>query len=380
MKKLTKLLLSTRMTLRGLKMIHKINLLKSIEHQDVLTWTHAFKEISRVCNWNTEAQLDVLKHIVSIDIQFKIGAPVIPELYLNLLLKQKYNQEKSYKYYERLSSLKQSNFYIIRKYLREIEINCRKLAICLDWDINLEIQKQQEIFFNGIDPVTKLELSKFFKKDFKSVYESILTTEVMLIENIQHSLLKTKPNTDKHDRFEIKKQNTRDNKLSNKSNLNKKYCSFHKNNTHSTEECRAKKKCKELNSNNAEKILLLQEPNPKIKTTLIPITYKNQKYNAILDTGSEYNYVSEDTIKTIDVSQIKNIPEKPIELANGTTTSVSTCIEDEINIFNDDKMKIRNKFFILKGLNYPFLLGMEFILKNNLILNIQSKTITVDGM
>ncbi|KAG0434427.1 hypothetical protein DMUE_5192, partial [Dictyocoela muelleri] len=43
-------------------------------------------------------------------------------------------------------------------------------------------------------------------------------------------------------------------------------------------------------------------------------------------------------------------------------------------------MRIRDKFFILKGLNYPFLLGMEFILKNNVILNTKNQTKTIDGM
>ncbi|KAG0442388.1 hypothetical protein DMUE_0303 [Dictyocoela muelleri] len=43
-------------------------------------------------------------------------------------------------------------------------------------------------------------------------------------------------------------------------------------------------------------------------------------------------------------------------------------------------MKIRDKIFILKGLNYPFLLGMEIILKKNFILNIKNQTITVYGM
>ncbi|KAG0442475.1 hypothetical protein DMUE_0241 [Dictyocoela muelleri] len=41
---------------------------------------------------------------------------------------------------------------------------------------------------------------------------------------------------------------------------------------------------------------------------------------------------------------------------------------------------MRDKFFILKGLNYSFLLGMEFILKNKLILNIKNQKITVDDM
>ncbi|KAG0434428.1 hypothetical protein DMUE_5190 [Dictyocoela muelleri] len=120
-----------------------------------------------------QAQLDVLKHIVSIDIQFRTGPSTIPDIYLNILLKQKYNHETSYKYYERLSSIKQCNFYTIRKYMREIEINCRKLAICLDWEPNLELQKQQEVFFNGLDSKRNLNfqnISRRISKVFMNQY------------------------------------------------------------------------------------------------------------------------------------------------------------------------------------------------------------------
>ncbi|KAG0429247.1 hypothetical protein DMUE_5754, partial [Dictyocoela muelleri] len=43
----------------------------------------------------------------------------------------------------------------------------------------------QEAFFNGLENTTKLELSRFFKKDFHHIYNSIPTTELMLIEMMQ---------------------------------------------------------------------------------------------------------------------------------------------------------------------------------------------------
>ncbi|KAG0435679.1 hypothetical protein DMUE_4600 [Dictyocoela muelleri] len=260
----------------GLEMIHKINLLKSIEQQYVLSWSYTFKEISRICNWTIEAQVNVLNHIVSIDIRYNIGAPLDPDAFLNLLIKQKYNHEMSYKYYERLSSLRQNSFYTIRKYLREIEIKCQKLGPCLDWDNNLVLQKQQELFFNRLDPNTKLELSKYFKKDFKSVYESITTTENILIENIQVAISNTKCDN-YHEKVPKESYDTRNHKHKRKDNNTKKFCSFHKTSTHSDDECRflARKKnlSKDKTPKNNEKILALQEPKPIVKTILIPISY-----------------------------------------------------------------------------------------------------------
>ncbi|KAG0442515.1 hypothetical protein DMUE_0218 [Dictyocoela muelleri] len=245
----------------------------------------------------------------------------------------------------------------------------------------MELQKQQEVFFNGLDPITKLELSKYLKKDFKCIYESIIITEGMLIENIQHAVFKEKGNNSNQDNYNDKTHHTNQNKIPNKKIIKKKYCTFHQSRTHNDEECWTKNKAnKPDNNKKSEKLLSLQEPLPELKTILIPVTYHNKQYNAILDTGLEYNYVSEKTVEICNNSLIKNIPSKPIELANGSITHVSKTIKDEIQIFNDEKMRIRYKLFVLKKLLYPFLFGIEFILKNNAILNIQNKTITIDGM
>ncbi|KAG0441566.1 hypothetical protein DMUE_0956 [Dictyocoela muelleri] len=169
----------------GLKVLHKLNILTSINDQDIQAWTLSFKELFRVCNWNTEAQIEVLRQIVHISIQYIIGPPQNPENYLNLILSKKYNSENSYKYYEKLNGLHQRDFYTIRKYLHEIEICSQKLGVCMGWDEKLIAQKIQEAVFNSLENTTKLELSRFFKKDFHHIYNSILTTELMLIEMMQ---------------------------------------------------------------------------------------------------------------------------------------------------------------------------------------------------
>ncbi|KAG0438898.1 Retrovirus-related Pol polyprotein from transposon [Dictyocoela muelleri] len=366
--------------LTGLKMLHKINILSSIEQQDVLSWTCAFREISRVCGWSLEAQIDVLKHIVSIEIQYKIGPPNEPNSYLNLLLKQKYNDETSYKYHERLMSFRQSNFITIRKYLSEIEINCQKIGICLGWDNQLVVQKVHEVFFNGLANETKLELSKYFKKDFKSIYESILTTECMLIENLNKEVMKY---GNEYDTDTFQSQNERKYKekgFSPKHPVQRKFCSYHKSHSHNDVECRARKQKdkKEYVDNSDKKLMSLQEPKPVARTIHIPITYNDKEYKAILDTGSELNYVSNEIIIENDKAIINETGTKTIELANGTCTKTSSYIEDYITVFNDQRLKIKEKFYSLSGLNYPFLLGMEFILKNNIVLDVKNQIIKID--
>ncbi|KAG0436023.1 hypothetical protein DMUE_4426, partial [Dictyocoela muelleri] len=98
------------------------------------------------------------------------------------------------------------------------------------------------------------------KKDYKSIYESILSTETMLIENLQREvhnrdLCEYKTPERKDDVY--KHQHIRGNK--------KKYCSYHRTSTHNDEECRRQKGIgsNKNHGNRNEKIMSLQEPHQK---------------------------------------------------------------------------------------------------------------------
>ncbi|KAG0420246.1 hypothetical protein EQH57_0236, partial [Dictyocoela roeselum] len=251
----------------GLKMLHKINVLESTENQDVFQWVIAFKEISKLCNWNDAAQLDVLKHIINVGILYETGIPTDPKAHLKTLLKLKYNPETAYKYSEYLSNIKQEDYITIIKYASEIESYCKKLGLCLDWSDNLIEQKVQEVFFNGLHPYTKLELSKYAKTDYRSVYNSIVSTENIIIETLQKQRIPISKNANKNENKENRYQQS---KFANR-DKNKKYCSYHRTRSHSDDECRANKKYnKENNDNKTEKQLMsLQEPIPTSKTITI---------------------------------------------------------------------------------------------------------------
>ncbi|KAG0420755.1 hypothetical protein DMUE_6330, partial [Dictyocoela muelleri] len=90
----------------GLRLLHKMNILSSIQDQDVILWSHTFRELARMCNWSVDAQVEVLRQIVGINILFMIGAPNDDDTYINTILRQKYNNETAYKYYERLNNIK----------------------------------------------------------------------------------------------------------------------------------------------------------------------------------------------------------------------------------------------------------------------------------
>ncbi|KAG0438394.1 hypothetical protein DMUE_3118 [Dictyocoela muelleri] len=232
----------------GLQILHKINTLTSINEQDIILWSQTFRELARMCNWNENAQLEVLRQIVSMNIQFSIGPPKNVDNYINLILRQKYNTENAYKYYDRLINIKQKDYYTIRKYLKEIESNCYKLGLCLSWDNSTIKFKTQESFFQGLEVRTKLELSKYLRHDFENVFNSILSTENMLIELLTRNdnYNTTDDNLIRNNRRQKPKytHQTYNETKTSKDIRSKKYCSLHKSLTHSDEECLAQNKMK----------------------------------------------------------------------------------------------------------------------------------------
>ncbi|KAG0436333.1 hypothetical protein DMUE_4278 [Dictyocoela muelleri] len=167
----------------GLKIIHKLNLLRRVDDQDLINWQNCFKEFARICQWFDAVQQDVLTQIIDINLQYQIGSTKSADETLYKVLKLKYNPNTAGKYQKRLLSIQQINYYTIRAYLKEIKDNCLKLSICLDWDNTTAETKTQEIFYCGLHERVRFEISKYDKKDFNSVLNTLMNMENFIIEN-----------------------------------------------------------------------------------------------------------------------------------------------------------------------------------------------------
>ncbi|KAG0442168.1 hypothetical protein DMUE_0482 [Dictyocoela muelleri] len=68
-----------RNEISGLKIIHRLNLLRSVEEQDLVNCNVCFEEVARICKWSDETQQDVLNQIIDINIQYQIGNTTSPQ-------------------------------------------------------------------------------------------------------------------------------------------------------------------------------------------------------------------------------------------------------------------------------------------------------------
>ncbi|KAG0439792.1 hypothetical protein DMUE_2186 [Dictyocoela muelleri] len=77
----------------GLKMNHRLNILKSIEEQDLLNWKLCFNEVSQICSWSEDVKVEVLTQIVDLGIQVQLGTVSSSTEKIYEILKLKYNKK-----------------------------------------------------------------------------------------------------------------------------------------------------------------------------------------------------------------------------------------------------------------------------------------------
>ncbi|KAG0421956.1 hypothetical protein DMUE_6251, partial [Dictyocoela muelleri] len=270
-----------------------------------------------------EVQQEVLTQIVDINIQYQIGTTGSPRETLCKLLKLKYNKNSAYKYQEKLSNIRQQNYYTIRAYLSDIQKNCVKLSYCLDWNNVILRSKVEEVFFCGLHEKIQFEISRYDRKDFDSVFEKFINMERFILEKSLHNdneyrkhETSTYENTYTPNKKIFKNDNRNNNKNDKYNSIKKKYCTFHRTNNHDNSECRARQKRKGNHEMNNTKNFLMNEPKPQPKTIKIPLTVNDRRIEAIVDTGSNKNYITADITELMRLNPHTMKKEEEVEIAD----------------------------------------------------------------
>ncbi|KAG0420459.1 hypothetical protein EQH57_0139 [Dictyocoela roeselum] len=203
-------------------------------------------------------------------------------------------------------SIRQSNYFTIRAYLREIQTVTQKLTLCLDWSEQMIQEKIHELFFCGLDDSVKIEIMKYPNRDFNAIVNMLSEIELFIIQNIRKTIQDVHPRRFQNQNSHINHQNIQKTytrrRVYFENNHKKipKFCKYHNTNSHDTSECRALKKKTSANNNKSdksEKTYALNEPNCNPKTIEMPMVINGKKIDVLIDTGSKENYTSEGAVK-----------------------------------------------------------------------------------
>lgn len=155
-----------------------------------------------------------------------------------------------------------------------------------------------------------------------------------------------------------------------------KFCKIHKTTSHDDNECRSQKK----NNNASDKSYALVEGYIQPQNIELNVTINGQQTKALVDTGSVYNYVTQHMVdkanlKTRDLGKFAIA-----EMANGDTIRIEKESQVQFNLINNLNVIYNELFRIIPESSASMILGMNFLQKNDAIINMKEGLITIDGL
>ncbi|KAG0420565.1 Transposon Tf2-6 polyprotein [Dictyocoela roeselum] len=360
--------------LTGLKIQHKIEILEDIQKQDILKWSRRFQELASMCGWTEDGRLEVLSHIINPEIRSKITYTGRTDGILESILRLKYNPSRAHYYYQKLSNIKQENYYLIQTYAKEIRNTCQKLALCCNWTDELLKEKTEEAFFINLENHVKIEMERMNKYLASEICETIEKIENMIIEEIN---TQASPNKRENNTYEKTTQKRRER---NHKYARQKFCDYHKTSNHSNEECRHQKNSNAgTYKNDKSKGYAICESVSDPRTLEMKININNKEMDCLIDTGASFNFIPKHLLNdlTLDSEEIKR--EIQVETASGESIKCTSLARCEFFLNNDTKCRYKSSFYIFESKSNNIILGMKFLRENDAIINLKDNYINLDN-
>ena len=164
----------------------------------------------------------------------------------------------------------------------------------------------------------------------------------------------------------------------------RKYCTYHKSKSHSTEECREHQKQSNKynqhhnNRRNTNKSIIKIPENDELCPN-INLTINKHRLNAIIDTGSSKNYISSKTSNKLKLNPSKKHKGYLVEIGNGSKIQIEKEVQVDFHIENNSANINRTTFDIMPSQTESIILGMQFLREKETTINLKSNFITINN-
>ncbi|KRH91998.1 putative transposable element, partial [Pseudoloma neurophilia] len=101
------------------------------------------------------------------------------------------------------------------------------------------------------------------------------------------------------------------------------------------------------------------------------------KIEVLVDTGATQNYISKSFAK--DLPEVELPGPVTIERANGSFTTASRRLRFDLTLTGDDDTKYKTEALVMDGMKNQLVLGMKFLVENNVDINLRRGLICIDG-
>lgn len=215
------------------------------------------------------------------------------------------------------------------------------------YEINM-LRKQS--FFQGLPENFKIMFAMTGQNDVESCIENMKMTESQIIS----SAIKKKGKCNLLDT--IQNSLVKNNKKEEPKNQKRRFCHFHKPDTHNDNDCLAQKTNRKTNfiadsmerENSINNIEISQDP------VIFNEVFNKKGIEVLLDSGTQKSFISEKILTQVEENLKTKLTPFQIHLADRTSIKVNESCSIEIQI-NNQKQKNREQLYILPDSNYDIL-------------------------
>ena len=367
-------------------------MISSLHEQNIFDWSKDFINTAKSCNWDDQTLSTVLSSITAPSLQYVYDNSTNITDKLNALFKAKYGDADALRLYNELAQIKQRNFPTIQLYAASINEICKRIAVCKSWNEQITLEKKMEAFYNGLHERTQLEMARLNIHNLQEMYLVRNSTETTMLEQMKnnfqsHKLTKKATSWNTRQNY-----NNRGSRPSNRPTPDQRpYCSFHKFRGHHTKDCYERQKSWKQNNNEnytRSKETENKNDNPKLFSTKeyfpppqalsIRTHINNTEKEAIIDTGSAYNYIGEKLADNLRLEK-KEINTETAELPNGQLFQIEQKTKAELYFSKHRQLKFYSEFRVLPKNEKDIILGIKFLQENYAVIDIKNQLLTLDN-
>ena len=269
------------------------------------------------CCWGSARQVQILKAIVSPELQDPFRGAESIDFTLEALIKKYYHPTKIDTFYQKLHTTRQENFNWIEAYYRTVKNLVEEISACKGCYVDNQ-EKIEEYFYMGLTTETSIDIARLNLRSLKEIIE-----KVSEIEEIK------KKHTPTSQRRYSSKNEPQNN---NKKFYAKMWCPYHKTANHDKSSCR-KLNGQKQQRKDENKTFAIKETKIQAKPIILKGKIRDIECDYLLDTGSVKNYMSSKFQEKHNL-EISESPEFSAEMANQNLSKVSQAVYAEINFLN----------------------------------------------
>ena len=288
---------------------------------------------------------------------------VDPREALKIILKNAYPSLDYRTYINKPSRLKRCNFSTLSDFIQEIFRLTERVNMCLEDSPHSQLTDRElfEFFIGGPNHNEKMIL---------------IEREIFSIEEAHNLLSRIEATRTYYQQSEynISKSNPRN------TTTEKKYCTYHKTNKHSSNECKVlsnKSNDKYSHRNNGvSHTIHTRMEKLASRDLLVPKVTINNEHDTriIIDSGADYDFIFQEAVDAFSLKPY-NTTKFSVELADGSSVTVNQMVSFTLTFQNIPHVMFKTYAYILPGLLNTLNLGFKFLAEHNLVIDPKEKMI-----